>query len=71
MNQQIRGTFSKRFLSAFAVTLLVSAGGSISAVANVPVVNDVYNVSEQLQAITIKGKVTDTKGEAIIGASIL
>ena len=71
MNQQIRGTFSKRFLSAFAVTLLFSAGGSISAVANVPVVNDVYNVSEQLQAITIKGKVTDTKGEAIIGASIL
>ncbi|WP_321424260.1 SusC/RagA family TonB-linked outer membrane protein [uncultured Bacteroides sp.] len=71
MNQDIRGTFQKRFLSAFAATLLFSTGGSISALANIPVANDAYSVNQQLQTITIKGKVTDTKGEAIIGASIL
>ncbi len=69
-NLQFRGSSSKRFLSALAIILFFSATGRITVLANVPIVNDAYNVSEQLQSATIKGKVTDAKGEAVIGASV-
>ncbi|BEG98139.1 SusC/RagA family TonB-linked outer membrane protein [Bacteroides sedimenti] len=71
MNKQFLKVFSKRCLSAFAITLIFSTGESLSAIASVTNgKNASYSIKEQLQNITVKGQVTDTKGEAIIGASI-
>jgi TonB-linked outer membrane protein, SusC/RagA family len=69
--QLSRGTFSKKFLTALAVAFLFSTVGSTKAIAGVWAVNVTHDVSEsQQQAIILKGTVTDSNGEPVIGASI-
>jgi len=69
--QLSRGTFSKKFLTALAVAFLFSAVGSTKAIAGVWAVNATHGISEsQQQTIILKGTVTDSNGESVIGASI-
>jgi len=70
--QLSRETFSKKFLTALTIASLFSTVGSMNAIAGVWSVNATHNVSEQQQqAITLKGTVVDSKGEPVIGASVI
>jgi len=70
--QLSRETFSKKFLTALTIASLFSTVGSMNAIAGVWSVNATHNVSEQQQqAITLKGTVVDSKGETVIGASVI
>jgi TonB-linked SusC/RagA family outer membrane protein len=70
--QLSRETFSKKFLTALTIASLFSTVGSMNAIAGVWSVNATHNVSEQQQqAITLKGTVVDSKGESVIGASVI
>ena len=69
--QQFRGASSKKFLTALAIAIFFSTGGSLDAIADARVANASLGVSEQQQqTISIKGTVTDSNGEVVIGASI-
>jgi len=70
--QQSRGASSKKFLTALAIAVFFSTGGSLDAIADARVANASLGVSEQQQqTISIKGTVTDSNGEVVIGASVL
>ncbi len=69
--QQFKGTSSKKFLTALAIAFFFSTAGSVQAIAGTWTANTVSGVSEQQQSISVKGVVTDSKGEPVIGASIL
>lgn len=69
-NQQSRGTTSKKFLTALAIAFFFSAAGTTGGYASAWAAGAPHGVSEQQQSVSIKGTITDSKGEAIIGASI-
>ena len=69
--QQSKGAFSKKFLTALAISFFFSTAGSMDTMAGVSAAKASLGVSEQQQqTISIKGTVTDSNGEAVIGASI-
>jgi len=70
-NQQSRGTFSKKSLMALAIAFLFSTAGSVQAIAGALNGNSTQGVNQQQQTINVSGAVTDSKGEAVIGASIV
>lgn len=64
-----RGIASSKYLTAVAITtLLLSNGSTLAATA---ALSSSYEVTEQLQSVTISGVVVDTKGEPVIGASVV
>lgn len=64
-----RGLKHSKFLTAVAISALFL--GSANVMATQTAENNSYGVKEQLQSITVTGLVVDTKGEPVIGASIV
>lgn len=67
-NEQSREAFSKKFLTALTVALLFSSAG-IGSYGSARGASAPLEVTQQ-KMINVKGTVVDSKGEAIIGASI-
>jgi len=64
--EQSRGAFVKKSLTALAIVFLFSTAGSVQALAG----NAIQGVNQQ-QTISVSGSVTDSKGETVIGASLV
>lgn len=64
-----RGHIYHRCLTALALTVFLLGSGN--AAANQVIYDDSHDVKEQMQSQAISGVITDTKGEAIVGASVL
>ena len=67
-NRKLRGMVHSKFLTAVALSALCLSSGNLwaaEATAAAP------GVTEQMQSVTISGVVVDTKGEPVIGASVV
>lgn len=69
--QQSKVTISKKLLMALVLTLLISTGGSVKALAGSMTATTTQGVSQQQKTVSVNGSVTDSKGEPVIGASII
>ena len=63
-----RGFAYGKYLTAMALTALLLGSSHAIAAATA---SSSYEVTEQMQAVTITGLVVDAKGEPIIGASVV
>ncbi|WP_071147382.1 SusC/RagA family TonB-linked outer membrane protein [Bacteroides ihuae] len=64
-----RGITHSKFLTALTITALFLGSGE--AMANKNIQNSSYTANEQQQSQAVQGLIVDSKGEAIIGASVL
>ena len=67
-NRKRRGLASGKFLTAVAFSALFLSGGNLWAADTMAAAP---GVTEQMQSVTVNGVVVDTKGEPVIGASVV
>lgn len=65
-----RGLANGKFLTAVAISTLLLGNGNLFATP-ITASNSSYEITEQLQAVTISGVIVDATGEPIIGASVV